>query len=174
MVPATGDGLVILTNSARGRQMIAQIGSIWSQWRGLPATNMTRLYQTVGLGSTLLVSLLLAFGLFLGAHFLREFRAQRRALALTWRGIYASLFELAVACAVCGTWIGLHEDIRTLPTLNKVGSVIILLFVCVVFARLVMPLKTKLKRAASAAGARTQGAAASPPLSRLGTSPRRY
>ncbi len=51
MIPATGDGLVILTNSKRGSPLIAEIAGLWTASRGLPDTkihrNFARLEQAV-------------------------------------------------------------------------------------------------------------------------------
>ena len=41
-VPETGDGIVILTNSERGLQFIADILGDWTAWRGLSPVGLTR------------------------------------------------------------------------------------------------------------------------------------
>jgi CubicO group peptidase (beta-lactamase class C family) len=55
IVPATGDGIAVLTNSDRGRAVIAEIIADWSAWRGLPPFKMTRTYGTVALSGPLVV-----------------------------------------------------------------------------------------------------------------------
>jgi CubicO group peptidase (beta-lactamase class C family) len=140
MVPSTGDGLVVLTNSSQGRPMIGHIGSLWSAWRGLPILTMTSAYRSITLAANTMIGLLTTLGVFLGGHFLAEWAdGRRRRIHLVWRGMIKSLFELLLAFAVIGVWVGEHEEIRVLPTVNGIGSAVILFYTVVVFARLLMP-----------------------------------
>jgi CubicO group peptidase (beta-lactamase class C family) len=161
MVPFTGDGLVVLTNSSQGRPVIGQIASTWSSWRGLPILTMTSAYRSMTLAANALTGLLTTLGVFLGGHFLAQ-RAdgRRRRIWLTWQGALRSLAELLLAFVVIGVWIGAHKEIRVLPTLNGFGSAAILFYAGVVFMRFVMPLEIVPKLMSSAAAARTPKLAA--------------
>ena len=96
MVPSTGDGLVILTNSSQGRPIIGHIGSLWSAWRGLPILTMTTAYRSMTLAANTVIGLLTAFGVFLGGHFLAGWgrRTPLQRVRLTGQGAIRSLFEL--------------------------------------------------------------------------------
>lgn len=60
VIPATGDGLVVLTNSRTGYPLLIEQFADWAQWRGIGAPTLTRTYQRLVTGS------LAAIGLFVG------------------------------------------------------------------------------------------------------------
>jgi CubicO group peptidase (beta-lactamase class C family) len=144
MAPATGDGVVILTNSDLGQPAIAQIASIWSTWRGLPVSMMTRLYRTVGLAADVLISLLIMLGVALGANLVIELRvATGRSVGVTWQGIRARLLEILLTAGAVGTWTEAHATIRALPGLNLLGTSAAIFFASVVLARVFVAPRTK-------------------------------
>jgi CubicO group peptidase (beta-lactamase class C family) len=155
MVPSTGDGLVVLTNSSQGRPVIGHIGSLWSAWRGLPILTMTTAYRSVTLVANIVIGLLMTLAVFLGGHFLAEWAdGRRRRIRLIWRGAIRSLPELLLAFGIVGVWVGEHQEIRILPTLNGIGSTVVLFYVGVVFVRLVMPRDAAHKAKVSSAAVR--------------------
>jgi len=142
LVPATGDGLAILTNSDRGQPVIAQIASIWSAWRGLPPSQMTRVYRVLGTDGVIAISLLAMLAASLGANFVLELRAgRRRRFAFRARAVLASLLECGLAATAIGVWVFAHHGVITMPILNGVGLVVILGFTVVALARLAWPLE---------------------------------
>jgi CubicO group peptidase (beta-lactamase class C family) len=149
LVPGTGDGLAILTNSDRGQPVIAQIASIWSAWRGLPPSQMTRVYRVLGTDGVIAISLLAMLAASLGANFALEMKAfRRRRFAFSPRAALASLVECSlVACAI-GVWVFAHHGVITMPILNVVGSIVIGGFAVVALARLAWPLTTNGRAAA--------------------------
>jgi CubicO group peptidase (beta-lactamase class C family) len=62
-VPATGDGIVILTNSQRSWPMMARILGLWGEWSGIGAAKFTRISIGVGLLWVLLALLAVGTGL---------------------------------------------------------------------------------------------------------------
>ena len=149
LVPGTGDGLAILTNSDRGQPVIAQIASIWSAWRGLPPSQMTRVYRVLGTDGVIAISLLATLAASLGANFALEFRAERRRrFGFHTRAVLASVVECGlVACAI-GVWVFAHHGVITMPILNVVGSIVIAGFSLVALARLAYPLERPRQAAA--------------------------
>jgi CubicO group peptidase (beta-lactamase class C family) len=69
-VPATGDGIVILTNSQRSWPMMARVLGLWGEWSGVGAVKFTRISLGVGLFWSL-ISLLAAGTAFVGVRVVR-------------------------------------------------------------------------------------------------------
>lgn len=104
IVPASGDGIAVLTSSDRGRAVIAEVIADWAAWRGLPPLKMTRTYRMVGVGGPLLASalLLLAAATLAGAW--RPGRSgQGPAL---WRRGLAAAGRLTLAGGLAAAWFG--------------------------------------------------------------------
>jgi len=142
LVPSTGDGLAILTNSGRGQPVIAQIASIWSAWRGLPPSQMTRIYRVLGSDGVIAISLLAMLAVSLGANFGFEVRAlRRRRFDFHPRAALASLLECGLAATAIGVWVFAHHGVISMPILNAVGTVTILGFTAVALMRLAYPLQ---------------------------------
>ncbi len=62
-VPATGDGIVILTNSQRSWPMMARVLGLWGEWSGVGAVKFTRISFGVGLLWSLISLLAVGTGL---------------------------------------------------------------------------------------------------------------
>ena len=62
-VPATGDGIVILTNSQRSWPMMARVLGVWGEWSGVGAVKFTRISIGVGLLWVLIAHLAIGTGL---------------------------------------------------------------------------------------------------------------
>ena len=143
MVPATGDGVAILTNSDRAQPVIAQIASIWSVWRGLPPTDMTRTYRTLGVEADAALSLVVMLSLSLAAGLLLEVKSDaKRRWAFKRMAIAASALESVLAISVVAIWLFAGPAVRAMPTLNAVGATAISFFALVVLARLLLPVRS--------------------------------
>jgi CubicO group peptidase (beta-lactamase class C family) len=140
MVPATGDGLVILTNSDRSEPAIAQIATLWTTWRGLPPVELTRAHRTLGAAADLAISLLaasatwlcieLCFGIALGA---RSFGAFSLA------ALRGSLVECLLALVAMNLWIIGRSAVAEMPTFRAIGVVTISAYTLVALARVLWP-----------------------------------
>ncbi len=63
LLPETGDGVVVLTNSERGMPFIADLLGAWATWQGLPSIGLSRAFGWLDLlGRSLLVLLWLGTG----------------------------------------------------------------------------------------------------------------
>jgi len=143
MVPATGDGLVILTNSDHAQPVIAQIASIWSSWRGLPPTGMTRTYRTLGVEAGAALSLIVTLAVSLGAGLLLEMRSDaRRRFAFKRIAPATNALEAILAIVTVGLWVFAYRGVRAMPTLYTVGTSVIAFFVIVVAARIILPVRS--------------------------------
>jgi CubicO group peptidase (beta-lactamase class C family) len=138
--PTTGDGVVVLTNSDAGAPAIAQIISIWTSWRGLPAGMLTDGYRKVGLATAAFIGVLAALAAAYGAGLLLELSSGRRRFGFgDAANLSGARFELAVAASVVAIWAGAFTAVRTMPTLHAVGVSAVVAFVTIVLARALMP-----------------------------------
>jgi CubicO group peptidase (beta-lactamase class C family) len=142
MSPATGDGVVILTNSDNGAPAIAQILSIWTAWRGLPASNLNSGYRWFGVSAAVFLSLLAALDVAYAGSLAMEISAGgRRRIGLSRRSpISGGLLELAVAATVLALWAGVFAAVRSMPTMHAVGVSVIGALVVLALARTLFPL----------------------------------
>ena len=142
MSPATGDGVVILTNSDNGAPAIAQILSIWTAWRGLPASNLNSGYRWFGVSAAVFLSLLAALDVAYAGSLAMELSAGgRRRIGLSRRSpISGGLLELAVAATVLALWAGVFAAVRSMPTMHAVGVSVIGALVVLALARTLFPL----------------------------------
>jgi len=140
--PATGDGVVILTNSDNGAPAIAQITSIWTSWRGLPASNLNSGYRWFGVSAAVFLSLLGALDVAYAGSLAMEISAGgRRRIGLSRRSpISGGLLELAVAATVLALWAGVFAAVRSMPTMHAVGVSVIGALVVLALARTLFPL----------------------------------
>lgn len=111
-VPATGDGIVILTNSQRSWPMIAGLLGDWSDWSGLPPVGMTFisrantiLWVVIGVLAVLSLAQLwrVASGLASRRHRLAPLSRRSRAL----RAVQA----LTALFLAVGLWVGVVQDV---------------------------------------------------------------
>ena len=105
-VPATGDGIVILTNSQRSWPMMARVLGLWGEWSGVGSMKFTRISIGVGL-LWVLVSLLAVWTAFVGVRVVRGLiRGNRRfapfARRARWRR--ASGFAIGSGVLVALAW----------------------------------------------------------------------
>ncbi len=140
LVPSTGDGLVILTNSEDGQPAIAEIAATWSQWRGLPPTMLTLAYKHLGATAALALGLLAAInvsfwkGLVSGVA-----RGGRRFGRFSPTEMAAGCVECMLAICIMWLWMLEHARVQTLPSFDLVGTVAIRAFVLVTILRLLFP-----------------------------------
>jgi CubicO group peptidase (beta-lactamase class C family) len=154
LAPATGDGLVILTNSDLGQPVIAQIASIWSSWRGLPPSGMTSTYRVFGVYAAALISLLvmLTVSFALGLAF-EIASGVRRPGAFNLTSIANGALECVLSISAILLWTIAHRALRTMPTLNAYGLSAIGCLTVIVLARLLAPVdKAGISAQASRAG----------------------
>ncbi len=139
-VPATGDGLVILTNSSNGQPVIAQIAAMWADWRGIPAPQTTRTYRTLGSYIVLVPGVVWFFALTGGVALLNGLvSGSRRFLAFAPVTLFQSLAEGAVAATLVSVWVAMRQIIEMLPIFALVSKSAIGLLVAVVLARALFP-----------------------------------
>ncbi|MCU4753548.1 beta-lactamase family protein [Halobacteria archaeon AArc-curdl1] len=138
-VPGTGDGIVVLTNSERSLQLIADVVEAWIEQREFPTVSLTRARRWVRLPVWILVgiaaglSLRLAYGGFTGKRSFaplserdRPIRVVLAGLGLATLGLWWTLGRETVAffLPVIAEWIGLALSV-----------VVVLLLVTVLFPR---------------------------------------
>ncbi len=140
VVPSTRDGLVVLTNSEVGGPAIAQIAAMWSKWRGLPPTVLTRAYENLGAVAALAIGVLAAINISFGKGLALGIAGRRRRFA------HFSPTEMAAGCiecllAICIMWLWMleHARVQALPTFDLVGTAAIRVFVAVTILRLLFP-----------------------------------
>ena len=101
-VPATGEGIVILTNSQRSWPFMARILGDWARWRDLPTVGMTRITLAARLVGAL-VGILLAGAVWQILRLGLDLRVGRRRLApLRREGRLLRAVQLGVAGALIG------------------------------------------------------------------------
>lgn len=112
LVPASGDGIVVLTNSDRGRAVIAEVVADWAAWRGIPALKMTRTYATVGTIGPLVAGLLGLLALWIGFGLLTEIVQRRRQIGLSsFSHLVRALLLLALVLVMGYGWFGIARMI---------------------------------------------------------------
>jgi CubicO group peptidase (beta-lactamase class C family) len=140
LVPATGDGIAILTNSDHAQPLIAQIASIWSSWRGLPPTGMARTYRALGVEAGAALGLVVMLTISFAGGLALEIAGQtRRFLAFRRIAPAASALECVLAITTVGLWVLAYRAVRAMPTLDAVGTSAIAFFTLVVVARVIFP-----------------------------------
>jgi CubicO group peptidase (beta-lactamase class C family) len=140
LVPATGDGLVILTNSDLGQPVIAQIASIWSSWRGLPPSGLTSAYRSLGIEAAVLISLLVMIGVSFAFGLVLEVNSgARRFGAFRSTTLISNLLECLLGTSSLLVWVLTYRALRTLPILNAVGTSAIIWLMLVILAKLIFP-----------------------------------
>ena len=115
LIPETGDGIVLLTNSDRGRAVIAEIAADWAAWRGLSALKMTRTYSSVGVWGPVVIGLLglLAIGIALSV--VTGFVSKQRRLGPNTLGrVVRAVGLLIPAIVLAGLWFGFARSIATI------------------------------------------------------------
>ncbi|MDQ2052185.1 serine hydrolase domain-containing protein [Natronolimnohabitans sp. A-GB9] len=137
--PGTGDGIVVLTNSERSVQLIADVVEVWSDRSGLPAVSLTRARRWIRLPVWILVgvaaglALRLGYGVVAGTRTFaplsdrdRTARAVLGGLAVVTFGLWWALGRETVAffLPVIAEWVGL-----------ALSAVVVLLLVTVLFPK---------------------------------------
>ena len=150
MVPATGDGLVALTNSGRGGPAIAQVEAMWASWRGFPPPQVTRTYQSFGVFAVALVSLISVLAIGAGFGCVNELAVgTRRFAAFNLKACVKSLLEWSLAAGLIWPFLVLKDVIELLPLFAAVSELILMLLIAAVLARALFP-ETKPLRTARA------------------------
>jgi CubicO group peptidase (beta-lactamase class C family) len=140
MVPATGDGLVVLTNSSRASPAIAQVEAMWAAWRGFPPPQVTRTYQSVGVFAVAVVALVSVLAIAAGFGCLTEVAGgARRFAAFSPRACLKSLLEWTLAASVALPFLRLRDVIELLPRFAAISELILMLLVAAVLARALFP-----------------------------------
>jgi CubicO group peptidase (beta-lactamase class C family) len=140
MAPASGDGLVVLTNSSRASPAIAQVEAMWAGWRGFPPPQVTRTYQTVVIFAVAVVSLASVLTIAAGFGCLSEVAGgARRFAAFNPQACLKSLLEWGLAASVALPFLRLRAVIELLPRFAAISELIVLLLVAAVLARALFP-----------------------------------
>lgn len=106
-VPATGDGLVVLTNSRRGYPLLIDEAAAWADWRELDSLRLTRARDGLATALRAVVGLLIGTGIVLLAGLLADLATGRRRLApLSRARRVARLARLAAAGVLAVAWWG--------------------------------------------------------------------
>lgn len=112
VVPNTGDGIVVLTNSDRGRAVIAEIVADWAAWRGLPMLKMTQTYNVVGTIGPFVIGLLVLLALVMTLNVITDLMHQRRRLGPASFGQVARAVGLLIPAVALGfLWFGMARMI---------------------------------------------------------------
>jgi len=140
-VPATGDGIVVLANSDRAPPAIAQIDSMWANWRGLPAPQMTRTLRAVGFSASMVVALTAGVAMWAGAGCVAEVQAKRRKfLSLRPASLLQSLAEWLVGGSIVYLWVLLRDVFELVPHFALIARLAVTGLVAAVLARTLFPL----------------------------------
>jgi len=140
IVPATGDGIVVLTNSSRGSPAIAQVEAIWTDWRGLPAPQVTRSFRSLGLFAVTVVALASLLTIAAGFGCLNEIVVgTRRFGAFHGQAVMKSLLEWTLAAALAWPFFLMREVIGILPRFAMISESILICLVLAVVARALFP-----------------------------------
>ena len=138
-IPGTGDGIVVLTNSERSLQLIADVVEAWADRRSLPTISLTRARRWIRLPVWILVgvaiglSLRLGYGVVVGTRTFaprsdhdRTVRAVLGGLAIVTLGLWWGRGRETVSffLPVIAEWVGL-----------ALSAVAVLLLVTVLFPR---------------------------------------
>jgi CubicO group peptidase (beta-lactamase class C family) len=112
LIPDTGDGIVVLTNSDRGRAVIAEIAADWAAWRGLPTLKMTLTYNSVGVAGPIIIGSLMLIALVIAFNTATDLIRGRRGFILTMHGKgMRAIILLALALGLSYVWIALARNI---------------------------------------------------------------
>jgi len=141
IVPGTGDGIVVLTNSEAGEPAIAEILADWAAWRGLPPMKMTRAHYVLRMNVALVLGIMVMISLYFGSNVIVEVGSGARRLgALTLAALAGSVFETTLVLGLMALWILLRVPIVTsMPIFYDFGAFAISLCALVAMARLVFP-----------------------------------
>ncbi len=106
-VPATGDGIVVLTNSRRGYPLLIDEAATWADWRELDSLRLTRVSDGLATALRGVIGLLAGTGLVLLVALASDLINGRRRLA-PWAPArrVARLAQLAAAGVLVATWWG--------------------------------------------------------------------
>jgi CubicO group peptidase (beta-lactamase class C family) len=149
MAPATGDGLVVLTNSGRSSPAIAQVEAMWAQWRGFPPPQVTRTYQSFGVFAVALVALLSVLAIGAGFGCANQLATgSRRFAAFNVRACLQSLLEWSLAAGLIWPFVMLRGVIAVLPRFTAISELTLMLLIAAVLARAVFP-QTEVRVAAA-------------------------
>lgn len=141
IVPSTGDGIVVLTNSEVGEPVIAEVLADWASWRGLPPTKMTRAHYVLRLNVALVLGILVMICLYFGSDVIIETGTGARRFAdFTLPAMAGSVFETSLVLGLMSLWVILRGPIEmSMPIFYDFGTFAISLCAVVAFARLVFP-----------------------------------
>lgn len=107
LVPASGDGIVVLTNSDNGRAVIAEVVADWAAWRGLPALKMTRTYAAVGSVGPVVAGGLGLVAIWIGFGVLVDIAQRRRQIGLgSFHHLLRAIALLLIAGLLGYGWFG--------------------------------------------------------------------
>jgi hypothetical protein len=108
IIPDTGDGIVVLTNSDRGQAVNAEIVADWSAWRGLSALKMMRTYSTVGTVGPIVIALLGLMALWIAFSTATHLIDRRRRVGFANIGhVVRAIALLLPAIGLVLMWFGL-------------------------------------------------------------------
>jgi CubicO group peptidase (beta-lactamase class C family) len=111
-LPDSGDGIVVLTNSDRGRAVIAEIAADWAAWRGLPALKMTRTYNIVGIAGPIIIGSMILIALVIGFDTATGLVSRRRRFVFAVHGKkIRALAQLTLALVLNFVWFGFARTI---------------------------------------------------------------
>ncbi len=106
-VPATGDGVVVLTNSRRGYPLLIDEAAVWADWRDLDSLRFTRARDGLATALRAVIGLLIGASLVLLVALRSYLGTGRRRLAPWSRSRWvARLARLSAAGVLAAAWWG--------------------------------------------------------------------
>ena len=101
IIPETGDGLVLLQNSDRGFELLAEVTARWAAWTGIGPPKQVRVLTTIALGLRLLAVCAAAGALAMAILFILQLIGKKRS----WnaRGRACTLNRLPLATGLVAT-----------------------------------------------------------------------
>jgi hypothetical protein len=109
LIPHTGDGVVVLTNSDRGRVLIANIITDWLAWCGLPSLKMTRSYVLLGTALHLIVAIIAMSSVFLAITLISNIHRSPTRARMPPK-FWLVILGATIAILVAGGWFLLARD----------------------------------------------------------------
>jgi len=106
LVPETGDGIVILTNSSRSWPLISHILSDWAEWNGIGSVGMGIITKAIT-GLWVLIGLIIAGSFFQMIRIIRDYSRGKRHFDLQFKnysGVQFVQFALFVFLISVLTW----------------------------------------------------------------------
>ncbi|SMO89955.1 CubicO group peptidase, beta-lactamase class C family [Fodinibius sediminis] len=124
MIPETGDGIVIFTNSQRSWPFIGHILRAWSRWQGVGPVKFSRITTAVS-GLRIIIGLILLVTLWCAAHLVNGVLAGKRKLTISLKLVTKTrVMEFFIGTIIVGVLLwAITRDYLFLTSIFPIGTV---------------------------------------------------